>query len=292
MKILVTGSRGFIGSHVCQDLREHGHEVTVTDDVDLTRRDQVMSLPDVDTVLHFAAINQPRLFVTRPFDVMTTNVLSTQWLLERYASKIQRFVLASTSEVYAGSRDYFDVDMPTPESVPLCVTDATDARASYGGSKIANELQIQFMQQQTDTDFTIIRYHNVYGPGQRNQFIPDFLHRVATTGDTTLMGGASTRTYLYIDDAVAATRIIATSPACVNKTVNVGGAVPYTIREVAEIILQIMGSDLQILETPGGAERHRHGNIGLVQQLTGWHPTITLPEGLAHVVAKYFDKQQ
>ena len=292
MKILITGSRGFIGSHVCQDLQEHGHEVFTTDGVDLTHRDQVMGLPNVDIVLHFAAINQPRLFVTRPFDVMTTNVLSTQWLIERYRSEVQRFVLASTSEVYAGSRDYFDVAMPTDESVPLCVADATDARASYGGSKIANELQVQFMQQQFDTDFTIIRYHNVYGPGQHNQFIPDFLHRVATTGDTTLMGGASTRTYLYITDAVEATRIISTSPACVNKTINVGGAVPYTIREVAKIVLQILGNDLQISETPGGAERHRQGNIDLVKQLTGWSPAVTLPEGLAQVVAKYFDKQQ
>jgi len=292
MKILVTGHRGFIGSHVAEKLEQQGHEVVRPHGVDLTQRDAVLSLPAVDMVMHFAAINQPQAFAKRPWDVLTTNILSTQWLIERYQDRVERFVLASTSEVYAGSRDYYSEPMPTPESVPLCVDNPQDPRSSYGGSKIANELQVQAMHNQTGTGFSIIRYHNIYGPGQRNQFIPDFVARVVEKQDTTLMAGNSTRTYLYIDDAVKATIDIAESIGCCNQTINIGGIQPYTIREVAKTILRTLGSDLEIQEVTGGVVRHRQGDVSLAQHLFNFDPAVHLEEGIGRVVEKYFDKSQ
>lgn len=292
MKILVTGHRGFIGSHVAHRLEQQGHEVVRPDGVDLTQRQQVQFLPAVDVVMHFAAVNQPQAFATRPFDVLTTNILSTQYLIERYQGNVKRFVLASTSEVYAGSRDYFSVPMPTPESVPLCIDNPQDPRSCYGGSKLTNELQIQAMHHQTGTDFTVVRYHNIYGPGQRNQFIPDFIARVVEKQDTTLMTGDSTRTYLYIDDAVQATIDIVQSDDCCNQTINIGGVQSYTIREVAQTILRTLGSDLELQEITGGVAKHRQGDVSLAQHLFNFHPTVSLEEGIGRVVAKYFDKSQ
>lgn len=292
MKILVTGHRGFVGSHVADTLEQQGHEVIRPDGVDLTQRQQVLFLPNVDAVMHFAAINQPQAFAKRPWDVLTTNILSTQWLIERYQGTVERFVIASTSEVYAGSRDHFSVPMPTPESVPLCIDNAQDPRSSYGGSKVTNELQIQAMHHQTNTPFSIIRYHNIYGPGQRNQFIPDFIARVVEKQDTTLMTGDSTRTYLYIDDAVSAAIDIVQSFACCNQTINVGGTQPYTIREVAQKILHTLGSDLELKEVAGGVVRHRQGDVSLAQRLFNFAPTVDLDDGIKRVVTKYFDKSQ
>jgi nucleoside-diphosphate-sugar epimerase len=290
MKWLVTGSRGFLGRNVVEHLRVQGHEVYDTDNIDLTDPDQVNTLPDVDIVLHFAAVNKPLMFATRPFDVLGINILATHNLISHYQGRIQRFVLASTSEVYAGSRDYFDVAMPTPESVPLCVDDASDPRSSYGGSKIANELQVNAMYNQTGTNYSIIRYHNIYGPGQTNQFIPDFVQRVIKTGDCSLTAGDSIRTYLYIDDAVKATVDIALSTACVNQTINIGGNKAYTIRDVANIIIKNLNLDLVIVDRPGGKVRHRQGDIGLAKRLIDFEPTVSLEQGIARVMQKYFDK--
>ncbi len=289
MKWLVTGSRGFMGRHMCTHLRNSGHTVFDTDGVDLTDWDQVKTLPDVHVVLHLAAVNKPRMFTSRPYDVLATNFLVTHNIIKHYQNRVQRIVLASTSEVYAGSRDWFDVGMPTSESVPLCVDDVTDPRSCYGGSKLANELQINAMHNQNGTHYTVIRYHNIYGPGQTNQFIPDFIERVTKTRDTSLVGGDSTRTYLYIDDAVKVTEDIALSQNCVDKTINIGGEHAHSIRDVAQLILKHLHLDLEIIDRPGGRIRHRQGDISLARQLVNFDPKVHIDQGIAKVVEKYFD---
>ena len=121
-KILVTGSTGFIGQHLIPKLVEKGHVIVCADrtsGTDLTKKEIVDNLPDVDIVIHLAAYNGTKNFYKNPLDVIRDNVLPTQYLIDRYAGKIEKFVFTGTCESYAGAIDLFDWPVPTDETVPL-----------------------------------------------------------------------------------------------------------------------------------------------------------------------------
>jgi nucleoside-diphosphate-sugar epimerase len=125
-KILVTGSSGFIGQHLVPLLVSMGHNIIKADrttGIDLTIKEEVDKLPDVDYVVHLAAHNGTKHFYNRPLDVIRDNILPTQYLIDRYAGKVKRFIFTGTCESYAGAVDKFGWDVPTAEDVPLVVTD-------------------------------------------------------------------------------------------------------------------------------------------------------------------------
>lgn len=282
--ILVTGSTGFIGQHLVPKLEALGHTVISADrtnGIDLTDKSRVDALPDVDIVVHLAAHNGTRHFYQRPMDVIRDAVLPTQYLIDRYAGQVQRFVFTGTCESYAGAVDLYDYPVPTDEKVPLMVSDVTNPRWSYGGSKIVNELQVTAAHSQLGQEYSIIRYHNVYGPGQRDHFIPEFYER-AKTGDLTLFGWSNTRSWMYIDDAIAATVAVITEPQFANEIVNIGTDQEYTIRDTAEIILCEAGiqGELVLKDAPEGSVRRRQGNITKFHSLSSLRPQVTLTEGI------------
>ena len=282
--ILVTGSRGFIGQHLCKVLNKSGHHVIEADrklGFDLANYEDVQHLPDVDIVIHLAAFNGTKHFYERPFDVVRDNLLPTQYLLDRYAGKVERFIFTGTCESYAGAVDTFNWTVPTDETVPLVINDITNPRWSYGGSKIANEVQVVAAHHQFKQDYTIIRYHNVYGPGQVDHFIPEFFSR-AKQGNLSLKGWSNTRSFMYISDAVDATVNILFNDNCKNQIVNVGVTDERSIKEIAEIICQqsnITG-DLILEDAPQGSVSRREGDVSKLKMLTNFEPKVSLAEGI------------
>ena len=284
MKILVTGSSGFIGQHLVPALETQGHVVVRadrTDGCDLTVKVNVDSLPDVDIVVHLAAHNGTKHFYNRPLDVVRDSVLPTQYLLDRYAGQVKRFVFTGTCESYAGAVDLFDYPVPTDEQVPLVIGDVTNPRWSYGGSKIVNEIQCVAAHAQLGQEYAIIRYHNVYGPGQVDHFIPEFYDRVLT-GDLTLHGWENTRSFMYISDAIEATcRVIFEQPFA-NQIVNIGVDDEISIRDLAIQILYEAGisGDVVCMPAPEGSVKRRCGTIDKFHSLTDFEAKIALPEGI------------
>lgn len=284
MKILITGSSGFIGQHLCQALKSQGNQIIEADrthGVDLTDLDQVQSLPEVDIVVHLAAHNGTRHFYQRPLDVIRDAVLPTQYLVDRYAGKVSRFVFTGTCESYAGTVDLDHYPVPTDERVPLMVSDVTNPRWSYGGSKILNELQITAAHSQLGQEYAIIRYHNVYGPGQRDHFIPEFYQRAAA-GDLTLYGWSNTRSWMYISDAIDATIAVILGSEFANEIVNIGTDQEYTIKHTAEIIMSEAGisGDLILKDAPEGSVRRRQGDITKFHRRSTVRPQISLIQGI------------
>lgn len=246
-KILVTGSSGFIGQHLLTKLENQGYNVTPADlkiGIDLSDKSVVEQLPDVDYVIHLAAYNGTKHFYEKPFDVIRHSILPTQYLLERYAGKVQKFLFAGTCESYAGAIDMFDYPVPTDEKVPLIVSDITNPRWSYGGSKIVNELQVLAAHHQYQQSFVIMRYHNVYGPHQVDHFIPEFIDR-ALTNNFKLFGHSNTRSFMYIDDAVDATLKILNSVE--DEIINIGTQDEISIHNLAKIILEEMNIDAELI---------------------------------------------
>ena len=280
--ILVTGSEGFIGSHLCHVLDVLGYDVLEVDKKngpDLTKG--CKNFPDVDVVVHLAAFNGTKYFYQQPYDVIRDNIMSTQYLLDRYAGKVERFVFSGSCESYASTVDKFGWAVPTDESVPLSVSDITNPRWSYGGSKMLNELQIQAAHQQFGQDFTTIRYHNIYGPGQQDHFIPEFYQR-AKVGDLLLPGHANTRSFMFITDAIKATVAILQSDACRNQTINVGVNDERTIKEVAEIILKqarIKG-ELILESAPDGSVSRRQADVTKLHSLIDFSAEVDIEQGI------------
>lgn len=284
MKILITGSSGFIGQHLVPFLENQGHDIIRADRThgcDLTVKSNVDSLPDVDIVVHLAAHNGTKHFYERPLDVIRDSVLPTQYLVDRYAGKVKRFVFTGTCESYAGAVDIFNWPVPTDETVPLVVSDVTNPRWSYGGSKIVNELQIIAAHSQLKQEYAIIRYHNVYGPGQQDHFIPEFYQR-AKTGDLTLKGWENTRSFMYISDAIRATSQVIFDSVCANQIINVGIDDERSIKELAEIILKVsnISGDLILEPAPEGSVKRRCGSITKMNKLLNFVPEVSLEEGI------------
>lgn len=283
-KILITGSNGFIGTHLCPALDKLGHTIYAVDrelDGDLCDKSFVDSLPDVDIVVHLAARNGTKHFYNRPFDVVRDGVLPTQYLLERYAGKIDRFVFTGTCESYAGAVDLFNYPVPTDEKVPLVISDVTNPRWSYGASKIVNEVQVVSANEQFGQKYSIIRYHNIYGPGQKDHFIPEFYAR-ALQGDLTLYGWENTRSFMYISDAIAATIRVILEESFTNEIVNIGRDDEISIHELAKKILEIasIGGDLILKDAPEGSVRRRCADISKFNRLTWFTPKVSLDEGI------------
>ena len=291
MKILITGSSGFIGQHLTRALKSQDHTIVEADrthGIDLTDRSQVEALPDVDMVVHLAAHNGTRHFYQRPLDVIRDAVLPTQYLIDRYLGQIERFVFTGTCESYAGAIDLFDWPLPTDETVPLVVSDVTNPRWSYGGSKIVNELQVTAAWSQHGMPYSIIRYHNVYGPGQRDHFIPEFWER-AQQGDLSLKGWENTRSFMYVSDAIDATMGVMFSEACRNQIVNIGVDDEIAIKDLAQIIMEEAGitGELMLEPAPPGSVKRRCGDVSKLYSLLDFRARVDIRTGIRKTLASY-----
>lgn len=282
MKILVTGSEGFIGKHLCNYLTDKGHQVVPVDKkngIDLSNKDTVLALPDVDIVFHAAAFNGTKHFYQTPYSVIRDNILPTQFLLDRYAGKCDNFIFTGTCESYAGAIDTFDYTVPTNEEVPLVVSDIYNPRWSYGGSKITGELMCVGANVELNQGYTIIRYHNIYGPGQVDHFIPEFANRTET-GNTELYGHNNTRSFMYITDAIEITEKLLYTP--LNQAINVGSEDEVSIEQVAQMILDYknISTDLILRSAPHGSVTRRCPDITLLKSLFNFTPKVNLHDGL------------
>jgi nucleoside-diphosphate-sugar epimerase len=288
-KILLTGSSGFIGAHVGNYLHTQGYTVIGVDKKqsdtainyefiqhDLTESCQ--GLPEVDIVLHLAAFNGTKYFYTHPFDVIKQNIISTINLIDRYQGKIERFVYAGSPESTAGATDLFDYPIPTDENCPFVIADPTNPRWSYAGSKALSE-QATIA---SGIPYTVIRYNNIFGPGQVDHFISEFYDRVQQ-GVYELYGWKNTRTFMYISDAVVATTKLIQSQAATNQIVNVGGTQEVSILEVAEFILENLGiidQHIVCYESAAGSANRRCPDVSKLKELVNFQEQLTWQQGI------------
>lgn len=313
---LVTGAAGFIGYHlaaalaadpdnavVCVDnfargeadeaYAELGRRPNVERiDGDLTDPGFVAGLPGgIDCVLHMAALNGTQNFYERPFEVVRCCTLPTMFLLERYGPDpaLKRWVYAGTSEAYASTVTRFDWPVPTAEDVPLSLADVTNPRWSYAGSKMHGEIATTNACRAFAKPWTIIRYHNAYGPRMGDKHVvPDFLTR-AREGVFALYGWEDTRSFLYIEDAVRATIAVAQAPACENEIVNIGGERELNMLELGRMMMQVGGfeGEIALHPSPAGSVKRRVPDVSKLKRLTGFTEQVSLEDGLKRAAAWY-----
>jgi nucleoside-diphosphate-sugar epimerase len=316
-RIMVTGAAGFIGFHLATRLQHQADARVVLVDnhargqhdaayrrlrqmanveafeVDLTDPGQVARLPDdVDVVYHLAALNGTQNFYERPYEVLRCGTLPTFHLIEKYVRGgcLSRFVYAGTPESYASTVARFDWEVPTDETVPLCVDDVFNERWSYAAAKIHGEVLTINACRQFRVPFSIIRYHNVYGPRMGDKHVvPDFLARLKR-GRAELHGHDDTRAFLYIDDAVDATLRIGACDAAAGQVINVGGDQEISILGLAREMMDILGrgdGEIALHPAPAGSVKRRLPSIRKLQLLTGFRAQWSLRDGLAETMRYY-----
>lgn len=285
MRIVLTGHKGFIGRHYFNHIKDE-HEVTtydLADGQDLKDKSVVDNMPDCDIVVHMAATNGTRLFYETPTEVTMNNTLPTMHIVDRYKHTPTKIVFTSTCEIFNGAVDKGFYDVPTDEQVPIMFDDITNARWSYSIPKALGENLISNLS----THWLIIRYFNVYGPGQRDHFISEFVER-AKQGEYYIKGN-DTRSFCYVDDAIAMTHDLVLKAN--DRIVNVGKQEEIKIEDVAKCIMDIMGVDptlLEIRDGPRGSVTRRCPDTKQVKELTGFKNYTSLRAGMEKTVEAYW----
>jgi len=281
MRIVLTGHKGFIGQHYLKHINDK-HDVTtydLADGQDLKDSSVVDAMPDCDVVVHMAATNGTRLFYETPTEVTMNNTLPTLNIVNRYKDTPTKIVFTSTCEIFNGAIDKGLYNVPTDEQVPVMFDDITNARWSYSIPKALGENLISNLS----THWLILRYFNIYGPGQKDHFISEFVDR-AKQGDYYIKGN-DTRSFCYVDDAVLMTHDLVMNAN--DRIVNVGKQEESSIEDVAKCILDIMGVDptlLEIRDGPIGSAKRRCPDTKQVKALTGFEKYTTLQTGIRKTV--------
>jgi UDP-glucose 4-epimerase/UDP-glucuronate decarboxylase len=321
---LITGGAGFVGFHLTQNLlSDDATEVTLVDNFVRGRRDedfdclrsssrvriitgdicdpafyQQLEGRSFDEVYHLAAIIGVKNVLERPHDVIRVNGMGTLALLDWFVqSNSGKLLFSSTSEAYAWTKGICDLPIPTPEDVPLALTDLKNPRASYAGSKIFGELAVNQYCQQYDKPFTIVRYHNVYGPRMGfEHVIPElFLRSLAGEDPLVVYSPHHRRAFCYIDDAIRATVAAMRDPRAHNETINVGNdEEEIEIGDLARRILARVrpGGTIESREATNDPINRRCPDIGLARKLLEYRPQISLDEGLTRTLDWYGNCRQ
>jgi UDP-glucuronate decarboxylase len=285
MKLVITGHQGFIGSHYL-DYVSNDSEIEVVKTFDKLDRDGdlcnssiAQSSPDCDVILHLAAINGTKLFYEIPTEVAFHNTLPTFNLVDRYKGTDTKFVFASTCEIFNGAIDEGYYNIPTDEQVPIMFKDIQNPRWSYSIPKALGENLVA----NCGLPWIVIRYFNVYGLRQKDHFLNEFISRVAA-GEYYIKGD-DTRSFCYIDDAIAMTHNLVKYHS--GHIVNVGHQEETQISTVAKIVMDIMGVDpskLEILNGQPGSAKRRCPDTSLVRKLTGFNNYTPLKTGLKKTI--------
>jgi UDP-glucuronate decarboxylase len=307
MRILVTGGAGFIGSHLCERLLADGNDVLCLDNFFTGRRANIIKLLDdhhfelirhdviepilleVDQIYNLACPASPIHYQYNPVKTVKTSVMGMINMLGLAKRVRARILQASTSEVYGDPLIH-----PQPEEYWGNVN-PIGLRSCYDeGKRIAETLMMDY-HRQNRVDTRIARIFNTYGPRMLEddgRVVSNFIVQALRGEDLTLYGaGDQTRSFCYVDDLVEALmRLMNTDD--VHEPVNLGNPGEFTIKQLAEEVIRICGSDsgVRYLPLPEDDPKQRQPDISRAQTLLDWKPTIPLSEGLEKTVA-YFAKR-
>lgn len=297
-EVLVTGGRGFIGSHLCRVLATH-NEVVVLDDgsspapaseyhpdsitvVDGDVRDEALVddlVAETDIVFHEAAEVSVQRSIEAPDRSHSVNVDGTLNVLEAARTHDARVVVASSCAIYG-----------SPESVPLAESHPKQPNSPYGLEKLTVDHYTRLYNRLYDVPTIALRYFNVYGPGQSggeySGVVSIFQEQAKSGGPLTVEGdGTQTRDFVHVNDVVRANLRAATTDR-VGTAYNVGTGTETSILELAETMQDLVGTDAEIVhrDARDGDIERSCADVSKAHKALGYEPTVSLREGLSSLI--------
>ncbi len=305
MRILVTGGAGFLGSHLCDRLIADDHDVTVIDNLFTGRKQNIAHLLqhprfefvrhdvidpfkfEVDQIYNLACPASPPHYQFNPIKTTKTSVMGAINCLGLAKRVRARVFQASTSEVYGDPAVH-----PQPESYWGNVN-PIGKRSCYDEGKRCAETLFFDYHRENGVDIRVVRIFNTYGPRMHEadgRVVSNFIVQALLGQDITIYGdGSQTRSFCYVDDLIEGWLRLMAQTETVGP-VNLGNPGEFTMLQLAELTLKLVGGKSKIVYKPLPADdpKQRRPDITLAQKvLGGWTPKVPLEEGLARTIA-YF----
>ncbi|MBQ3655993.1 MAG: SDR family oxidoreductase [Bacteroidales bacterium] len=306
-RILITGGAGFIGSHLCERLLTLGNDVICLDNFFTGSKQNIVHLMDnkffelirhdvidpfkaeVDEIYNLACPASPVHYQINPIKTVKTSVMGAINMLGLAKRLKVKILQASTSEVYGDPEIH-----PQNEDYSGNVS-CIGPRACYDEGKRLAETLFTSYHNQNGVKIKIIRIFNTYGPRMNpndGRVVSNFIVQALKNSDITVYGdGSQTRSFQYIDDLLSAmTKMMATDDDFTGP-VNIGNPEEFTIKELAEKIIDLTGSKSKIIYKPLPKDDpvRRKPDIRLAKEKLSWQPTTPLDEGLKKTIA-YFEE--
>jgi len=314
-KVLVTGGAGFIGSHLVDKLLEKNCEVTILDNFDTGKMENLAvhannkdfkivkgdirdinlvkrTLRDIDVVFHEAAIASVTLSVQNPLTTNDVNVTGTLNVLKASVEAgVKRFIFASSAAVYG------DAASPAKkEDMPLNPT------SPYGASKLAAEGYAKAFYKAYGLETVSLRYFNVYGPRQRFDInsayggaITIFINRLLKNMPPIINGdGEQTRDFVYIEDIVNANMLALESMDASGQVFNIGTGTSISVNQTAAILkVALKKENIENVHAPPRLTDIKHGyaDISKAQKILGYMSHYSIQEGLFNLVKWYLESR-
>jgi UDP-glucuronate decarboxylase len=306
-RVLVTGGAGFLGSHLCERLLQQGDLVLCVDnfftgtrrnilhllddkDFELMRHDVTFPLyVEVDEIYNLACPASPIHYQFDPVQTTKTSVIGAINMLGLAKRVKAKILQASTSEVYGDPTVH-----PQPEEYWGNVN-PFGIRACYDEGKRCAETLFFDYRRQHNLLIKIVRIFNTYGPRMHpndGRVVSNFIVQALKCEDITVYGdGSQTRSFCYRDDLVDALLRTMATPREVTGPINIGNPKEFTIRQLAELVIELTASKSKIIEAPLPADdpKQRQPDIEKANRLLAWTPTTELREGLVKTIAYFED---
>lgn len=306
-RILVTGGAGFLGSHLCERLLNEGNEVVCVDNYftgnkqhiihlmqnpnfELIRHDVIQPIYlEVDEIYNLACPASPIHYQYNPIKTVKTSVMGAINMLG-LAKRINAKILqASTSEIYGDPNPH-----PQPEEYWGNVN-PIGLRSCYDEGKRCAETLFFDYHRQNKVRIKVIRIFNTYGPNmhpQDGRVVSNFIMQALHNENITIYGsGEQTRSFCYCDDLIEAMIRMMNTDDSVTGPINIGNPNEFTIRQLAEMVIELTGSKSKIVYLPAVADdpTQRQPTINKAKEILHWEPTIQLRDGLRKTI-DYFKK--
>ena len=301
-RIVVLGASGFLGSHLCDELIARGDDVVGIDDLSSStgvnlkaveseprftflKGDIAKGIPvrgTVDAVMNFASPASPPRYLEMPIQTLRTGSQGTDNALQFALENNARFIMASTSEVYGD-----------PTITPQVETywgnvNSIGERSCYDEAKRYAEALCMAYWREYQANIGIVRIFNTYGPRldpTDGRVVSNFVCQAIQGQDLTVYGdGSQTRSFCYVDDEIRG--ILALLDSNERGPINIGNPVEFTMLELAELVLELTGSQSQLAyeALPADDPLQRCPDITLARKLLKWEPTVDIREGLKNTI--------
>lgn len=317
--ILITGGAGFIGSHLSDALLKRGDEVSVIDNLNTGKIENIQILlqnplfhfhqetifnsnilenlvQKSDKIFHLAAAVGVKLIMENTLSTIQTNIHGTEVVMKTALKHRKPVYLASTSEVYGKSEE-----LPFKENQNLVLGPTHRNRWAYAASKIVDEFLALAYYRENKLPVIIFRFFNTVGTRQSAQYgmvVPRFLKQALNGEALTVYGdGQQSRCFCDVEDAVRAMIKLSECPAAVGEVFNIGSTDSITIENLAKKVSNLIGSEFkrsvasiqkipyhEVYEEGFEDIRHRKPDISKVEKLIQWKPEVSLDETLRRIV--------
>jgi nucleoside-diphosphate-sugar epimerase len=308
--VMVTGGAGFIGSHLCESLLNKGYKVICVDNLitgteknlesfrsnpnfefinaDICNSNDQLTKLQTNLVFHLASPASPIDYQNHPEETLMVNSMGTLNMLKLAKVNNAKFLLASTSEIYGDPLEH-----PQKETY-WGNANSFGPRACYDESKRFAEAAVYVYLHKHNLDVRIVRIFNTYGPRMQKddgRVVSNFINWALEGKDIRIDGdGSQTRSFCYVSDLVAGLEKAMFTENTTGEIFNLGNPDEFTIKDLAEKIISLTGSDSQIVFSQNfrtDDPMRRKPDITKAKTVLGWEPKVDLSEGLRKTIEFY-----